>query len=225
VLDEETARRQAGAKPPAGTPATPEAADEQSDAVPWPAPAPAEPPSPEHDWYLHHDDSRARSLQLGFGLFVDSGLDAPSGLGVPTAGATPYVVIEVSPGLFLRPAALIGQSLRSASPPGDVRTTLFAGRFDLGLRLPGLYASHRGLLLEMCVGVEGGVVATDAVTVPYGAFGPSLGLHGELGDAITLGLRGVGGINVRRDSLNDSSSSLAAHTAGRLELAFAWSLK
>jgi hypothetical protein len=189
----------------------------------WPAPAVSEPPSPEHAWYLHHDEARA--LELGAGMFLMTG----SGSGA-VAGPTAFVVVEAGHGLFLRPALAFGESLTSL-PPSDVSASRWLdARFDTCLRLPGLYARHHGMQLDLCGGADFGATTIRALgetTMPYVSVGPSIDMRGELGSRLSAVLRVVAGINVLRESFADLSGAQEALplAAGRLELAFSWDVR
>ena len=158
VLDAEVERTQVpatesvpsmGAAPPGTVVAAPASAGA------WPAPAAPEPPSAEHDWYMHHEEGR--TLELGAGVFLMTGTG-----GGALAGPSAFVVVEVGHGLFLRPSAAFGQSLNSL-PPSDIRSATWgAGRIDACLRLPGLYARRRGMQLDLCGGTDVGMTHIDA---------------------------------------------------------------
>jgi hypothetical protein len=170
----------------------------------WPAPAITEKASPEHDWYLHHDEARA--LELGAGVFLMTGAG-----GGAVAGPTAFVVIEAGHGLFLRPSVAFGESLTS-------------------LRMPGLYTRHHGMQLDLCAGTDVGTTAIDSGTVttlPYWDFGPSINLRGELGSRLSAALRVVAGLNVLRESFYDLNGDREQVPIGnvRLELAFSWDVR
>jgi hypothetical protein len=192
-------------------------------AIPWPAPAVAEAPSPEYGWYIHHDDTRA--LELGAGMFLMTGTG-----GGAVAGPTAFVVIEAGPGVFLRPALAFGESLTSL-PPADVNAARWMdARFDTCLRLPGLYTRHHGMQLDLCGGSDLGATTIESgtgTTLPYLNVGPSMGMRGELGSRLSAVLRVVAGINLIRDSFVDLSGAREAPpvAAGRLELAFSWDVR
>jgi hypothetical protein len=189
----------------------------------WPAPAENEKPSPEHDWYLHHDEGRA--LEVGFGVFLMTG---PGGGAL--AGPAAFTIIEAGHGLFLRPSVAYGESLTSL-PPSDVkRSTWGAARFDTCLRLPGLYTRHHGMQLDACAGTDLGYTTIEAnggTTLPYLDLGPSIDLRGELGSSLSAVLRVVAGINVLRGSFMDLSGNeeRAPIAGGRIELAFSWDVR
>jgi hypothetical protein len=189
----------------------------------WPAPAITEKASPEHDWYLHHDEARA--LELGAGVFLMTGAG-----GGAVAGPTAFVVIEAGHGLFLRPSVAFGESLTSL-PPSDVKaSTWAAGRFDTCIRMPGLYTRHHGMQLDLCAGTDVGTTAIDSGTVttlPYWDFGPSINLRGELGSRLSAALRVVAGLNVLRESFYDLNGDREQVPIGnvRLELAFSWDVR
>jgi hypothetical protein len=179
-----------------------------------------EPASPEHDWYLHHDDGR--SVELGTGVFLMSG----SGGGA-LAGPLLFAEIEAGHGVFLRPSAAFGQTL-SSIPPSNVRSATWgAGRFDACLRLPGLYTQHHGMQLDLCLGTDVGMTHIDSTIgtdLPYWAVGPSVQLRGELGGRLSAMLRTAVGIDILQGSyLDDNGASQQQPLANaRLELAFSW---
>ncbi len=189
----------------------------------WPPPAETEPATPEHDWYLHHEDSR--SLEVGAGVFLMSG---PGGGGV--AGPVLFTVIESGHGIFLRPSLAFGQTLASI-PPANVRSATWgAGRFDGCLRLPGLYTKHHGMQLDLCAGADLGMTHVQGVTgtdMPYLALGPSLDLRGELGGRLSAVMRVVAAVDTLRGSYtdNDGSSAQEPLVSARLELAFSWDVR
>lgn len=189
----------------------------------WPAPAVTEKASPEHDWYLHHDEGRA--LELGVGVFLMTGAG-----GGAVAGPTAFVVVEAGHGLFLRPSVAFGESLTSL-PPSDVKaSTWAAGRFDTCIRMPGLYTRHHGMQLDLCGGTDLGMTAIDSGTVttlPYWDIGPSINLRGELGSQLTAVLRVAAGLNILRESFSDNDGNREQVPLGnvRLELAFSWDVR
>ena len=189
----------------------------------WPAPATPEPPSAEHDWYLHHEDGR--TLELGAGVFLMTGTG-----GGALAGPVAFVVIEAGSGVFLRPSLGFGQSLTSL-PPSDVKSATWgAGRLDACLRMPGLYARRRGMQLDLCGGADVGMTHIEALqgtNLPFLALGPSLDLRGELGGRLSAVLRMVAGLEVIRDSFTDLSGNPEQPplASGRLELAFSWDVR
>lgn len=186
----------------------------------WPAPATPDPPSPEHDWYLHHDEDR--SLEIGAGVFLMSG----SGGGALT-GPVAFMMIESGHGIFLRPSIAVGQTV-TAFPPTDVHSATFgAARFDACLRLPGLYSKHHGMQLDLCGGSDVGITHIDslaATNIPYVGIGPSLDLRGELGGRLSAVLRAVVAVDVWGGSYVDLSGDTeqAPLATARLELAFSW---
>jgi len=205
-------------------PTSPGAAESPRDDPPtWPAPAINEKPSPEHDWYLHHEEGR--TLEVGAGVFLMTGMG-----GGALAGPAAFTVIEAGHGLFLRPSVGYGESLTSL-PPSDVkRSTWAAARFDTCLRLPGLYTRHHGMQLDMCGGADVGYTTIEAnggTTLPYLDLGPSFDLRGELGSNLSAVLRVVAGVNLLRGSFVDLSGTeeRAPLAGGRLELAFSWDIR
>jgi hypothetical protein len=166
------------------------------------------------------------ALEIGAGAFFMAGGGAGS-----YAGVTPFLVDEIARGVFLRPAAFIGGSLAT-----NVSSTFFAGRLDVCARLPGRYASRNGIQLDLCGGPDVGVSFVSAgqlpgnppvdKTLPYVNLGPSLDLHGEVGNLAVL-LRGVVGINVAQEGFVDVTGQRVdvPALAGRLELDFSWGLR
>ena len=200
--------------------------------VPWPAPAPAQEPTPEHDWYLHHTDER--NLEAGLAAFLMTGAG-----GTAMAGVSPFVVVEAGHGLFLRPSVIVGESLGSLTAAVDARAQIAATRFDTCLRMPGLYTQHRGIQLDACLGADLGFSHIDGVskgnagaplnglTVPYLSTGPSLEMRGELGSALSATLRGLVGANILREGFVDSTGAYidSMGWSGRVELAISWGLR
>jgi len=190
----------------------------------WPPPAETVPATPEHDWYLHHEDTR--SLELGAGVFIMSGAG-----GGAIAGPVIFGVIESGHGIYLRPSLAFGQTLTSI-PPSDVKSTTWgAGRFDGCLRLPGLYSQHHGMQLDLCAGADLGMTHiqanADTTDMPYLTVGPSLDLRGELGGRLSAVLRAVTGLDVLRASYvdNNGATEQPPLVSARLELAFSWDVR
>jgi hypothetical protein len=180
-----------------------------------PVPKQSEPP-PTAPWPPPDETPSRRdepaSLELGLGTFVMSGIGGGSAL----VGATPFLLIAVGKGFFIRPAVAAGESLPAAGPS----STWAAGRLDGCFRVVGQYASRRGLQLDMCGGVDVGVLEVSGSQVAYVAPGPSLDLGGELGGDLSVILRGLAGINGVHDSRIDTPIF-----SGRGELALSWRLQ
>jgi hypothetical protein len=190
----------------------------------WPPPAETVPATPEHDWYLHHEDTR--SLELGAGVFIMSGAG-----GGALAGPVIFGVIESGHGIYLRPSLAFGQTLTSI-PPSDVKSTTWgAGRFDGCLRLPGLYSQHHGMQLDVCAGADMGMThiqaSNNSTDMPYLTVGPSVDLRGELGGRLSAVLRAVAGVDVLRESFvdNNGATEQPPLVSARLELAFSWDVR
>ena len=163
-----------------------------------------------------HDDGH--SFEVGAGGFLMTG----TGGGV-LLGATPFVLVELTREVFLRPALLFGASLPATD---SVSVILAGGRLDGCLRVTGLYTNFHGIQLDVCGGTDVAAVNSPAVnsnaggSVPYVAIGPSLDLRGELGGDFAVILRGLGSVNlVEQDSIH------TPQWAGRAELAFSWRLR
>ncbi len=229
VLDAETKRPHTAAAetqapaPPVAKPAPSETgapSTESGQEVPWPAPQAPEPRSPEHDWYLHHDDS-SRALEVGLSGFLMTGTGAGA-----MAGPSPFLYIEVGHGIFLRPSLAFGQTVTSL-PPSEIRGAWIGSRMDTCLRLPGLYSTRTGMQLDMCGGGDVGATFLDSgQSFPFLSLGPSLDLRGELGSNLAVALRGVVGVNLVRGTFVDNDVHYEVPSwAGRIELAFSWSLR
>jgi hypothetical protein len=233
VLDAEAQRPHTAAaetQPPSSPVATPAAAGEgdaagnATQALPWPAPEPAEKASPEHDWYLHHEKT-SRALEVGVSGFLMTGTG-----GGAMAGPSPFLFVEVGHGIFLRPSLEFGQTITSL-PPGKVSGTWVNSRLDTCLRLPGLYSNHSGMQLNVCGGADVGLTLIDnGVSLPFVALGPSADLRGELGSNLAVALRFVGGLNLLQQSFVEKTTDIAVPEqvpawSGRIELAFSWSLR
>lgn len=225
VLDAEVEKARALTSEPVPSIAAAAAADGSAAVTTgWPPPAETVPATPEHDWYLHHEDTR--SLELGAGVFIMSG----SGGGA-LAGPILFAVIESGHGIFLRPSLGFGQTLTSI-PPSDVKSATWgAGRFDGCLRLPGLYSKHHGMQLDVCAGADVGMshiqASNNSTDMPYLTVGPSVDLRGELGGSLSAVLRGVMGVDVLRSSYvdNDGATEQPPLVSARLELAFSWDVR
>jgi hypothetical protein len=204
----------------------------------WPAPAINEKPSPEQFAILRHAPDQ-RSVEVGVSSFIMGGTGAGA-----LAGPALYGVIEVGDGIFLRPTLAFGRTLTELKPAGDVYGTWGITRFDTCLRIPGFYRDRRGMQLDTCAGADVGflhfdqsstnVVSADAApraaarTIPFLAFGPSLGLRGELGSDLAVELRGVIGLNVIRESFQDPAFGSRVDPpliGGRVELGLSWRVR
>jgi hypothetical protein len=166
------------------------------------------------------------TIELGAGAFLMVGGGAGS-----YAGVTPFLVDEVSHGVFLRPSIEVGTTLAT-----NVSSTFVSGRFDTCARLPGRYAARNGIQLDLCGGPEAGAsfIAAGTLpgnppsdkTLPYVNLGPSLDLHGEI-DRLAVLLRGVFGVNIAKESFTDVTGTQveAQAIAWRLELDFSWAVQ
>ena len=130
-------------------------------------------------------------------------------------GASPFVLVEVSKGVFLRPSIAVGGTLPGQEPV----VTWATSRFDGCLRVAGLYTNLHGMQLDFCGGADLGVLVADHV-FPYMALGPSMDLRGELGGDLAVILRGLFGFNVFHEDSLDTPL-----LAGRGELALSWRLR
>lgn len=181
-------------------------------------PSPSGDPPPGGEWPAGTSPAErtprreeGRTLELGAGAFLMSGTG-----GGAVAGATPFLLVEVAKGVFVRPAIALGKTLPSQDPV----VTWAVTRVDGCLRVAGLYTNLQGMQLDLCGGVDAGMVDTAGKALPYLAFGPSLDLRGELGGDLAVTLRGLFGMNaVHEDSLDTPL------WAGRGELALSWRLQ
>jgi hypothetical protein len=146
------------------------------------------------------------------------------------AGASPFLVAELSQSILLRPSVAFGQSLSSA-----LRSSWAAARFDTCVRIPGAYTPGSGLQLDLCGGIDAGLsyVASGTQagepstgqTLPYVSLGPSVDLRAEIGSrAVTL--RAAIGADVAREGYTDVTGARVDATPWpvRLELGFSWDL-
>jgi hypothetical protein len=208
-----------GPAPPVAQPADDGASPGGAAGEPWPAPQPEEKLSPEHQTFLHHEDT-SRALELGVGTFLMTG----TGGGAMT-GPSPFLYIETGRGVFLRPSLSFGQTLASLQS-GGVSGTWLDSRFDTCARMPGLYTSHQGLQLDLCGGADLGLTLLDGGgLVPYLSLGPALDLRGELGSSLAVALRGSFGLNVQARFDDEGQHYMVPFWSGRVELAFSWSLR
>jgi hypothetical protein len=194
----------------------PEAGPTQADGRPAAAteaqPIPVWPPAPPGEKLPRRED--ARTLEVGAGGFLMTGITGTGG--DLLVGASPFVVVEVARGLFLRPALALGGSV----PAGSPRMTFIVSRTDACTRFAGLYTSLHGMQLDICAGGDVGMLDADGRVRAYAAFGPSMDLRGELGGDLAVILRGLVDVNTVH------SQHLATPLwAGRGELAMSWRIR
>lgn len=188
---------------PAGSPGPPATARVGAPTPPdWPgATAPVEKTN-------HREDDHV--VELGAAGFLMTG----SGGGL-VVGASPFVLVEVARGIFLRPAIAVGGTLPGQEPA----VTWASTRFDGCLRVAGMYTNLHGMQLDFCGGADLGVTIGDRV-FPYMSIGPSVDLRGELGGDLAVILRGLFGFNLFHEDELDTPL-----LAGRGELAFSWRVR
>jgi hypothetical protein len=164
----------------------------------------------------------APELETGLGSFLMAGATTGGYIGV-----TPFLVDELGETWSVRPSVLLGEAV-----PEGPRSMLLAARFDTCVRVPGNYAHGAGVQLDLCAGLDAGVsyvaatsqpTAVPGQTVPYVDLGPSLGVRAEVGRLAVL-LRGVGGVDLARESYRDATGATVDAMAAmlRLELGFSW---
>jgi len=224
VLDAEVERTKAAASiPPPAEPA-PEL---------WPIPAPEDPeqPSPEASLFLAHPVNE-RQIEVGLASYLMAG----TGTGMLVGGSL-FTVSEVGDGWFLRPALSLGRTFVEIVPTTHAFATLGAARFDACKRLPGNYLDKRGIQLDLCGGADVGFLYIDgqtasqiipmsepSATLPLFALGPSVDLRGELGNELSVLVRGVAEWNIVRTSA-DNGTVTPALLIGRTEVGLSWRLR
>jgi hypothetical protein len=176
----------------------------------WPVPSADDKLDADRESAARRDEGR--TIEIGAGAFLMSG----TGGGL-ASGVTPFMLIEVDKGVFLRPALVFAQSLPSSGP--DV--SLVATRNDGCWRVTGLYTSRNGMQLDLCGGFDLGFVRATK-TMPYLGIGPSLDLRGELGGNLAVLLRGLVDVNALQGQGDSLDNPL---WAGRVELALSWRLR
>ncbi len=218
VLDSEVQRAIEEAPVPKPPPEPAEAA--------WPAPTPPpEKPPPESQLFLAHS-AEERDVEIGAAAALMTG----TGSGV-LAGATLFEVSEVGAGWYLRPSLAAVRSVTELATGSEGYATLGAGRFDACKRIPGNYLEQRGLQLDVCAGPEVGFVSvagsgasSASQTLPLLGLGPSIDFRGELGNALSVLVRGVADLNVLPESTADGRVSEAVLLA-RAEVGLSWRLR
>jgi hypothetical protein len=147
--------------------------------------------------------------ELGAAGILEGGIAA-----TPLFGPAIYGVMEIGKGFLLRPTVALDFSFTS-NPAFHAGT-----RVDICGRLRGNY--QRGLDAELCLGSEMGFLKIGDDTIPLLGVGPALGLQGELADDFAVTLRGIGEINLIRDTIANSQPQTLA---GRVELGMTWKLQ
>jgi len=178
----------------------------------WPKPQNPEGPYPEQALFLRHP-ADARTIELGLSTFLMNAGDSGA-----LAGGSVFVITELPGGVFLRPRLSYGRNFRPLQGVGEESRGLGTARIDGCLRMPGFYLDRRGLAIDVCGGVEGGFLSVsasetrEARTMPYGAFGPGLGLRGEFANDFVA--------EVRAEGLMRIAEGLPI--GGRAEMAITW---
>ena len=65
-----------------------------------------------------------------------------------------FLIIEIDNGVYLRPMIAAGRTVSPLLPTGDVYGTWGITRFDVCLRIPGMYNPRRGLQVDTCGGAD-----------------------------------------------------------------------
>jgi hypothetical protein len=191
VLDAEIRRpRTASSASDEGAESAQPSAEGDAGVVPTPMPEGSlpNPPLPPDDKPSRADEPA--TYEMGIGTFVMSGIRR----GNAFAGGTPFLVIAATKSFFFRPAVALGESLDGLS------STWGAIRLDGCFRLMGQYASHQALQLNLCGGVDVGLLDVAGLELPFVSPGPSLDLGGELGSEVSVTLRGIAGFDTARDT-------------------------
>jgi hypothetical protein len=164
-----------------------------------------------------HRDPRT-GAEFGASTFLLMGTGAG-----PVAGLSPYVLLDASRGVYLRPALALGDSISALGSSGSTSTVFMAARLDACARIPGNYTANRGLELVLCAGADAGAL-DGARLVPWISIGPGAELRGELPNRWSLVLRGVGGVDMVRTWLAERAGNRITPdwVSGRIELALAW---
>ena len=223
VLDEEVRRANA---PPSPAPAV-------GPTTAWPAPAPPPPPpEPEQALFLKNPEAK-RTFEIGVAASYMNGVLGDSGAAIGAVHA--FVVVEVPGGWFLRPMIGTGRSIKDVAIVTDTSATWAASRIDACRRMPGNYLEHRGIQMDLCGGIEAGLLHFDSgadpikeQTVPLVAPGGTLGLRGELASALSAEIRGMVGVNLLRDTFlvtQYDQREAPQIVYARLELGFTWRLR
>jgi hypothetical protein len=218
VLDAEVQRAQEQAPIPPPPPPSPQTA--------WPSPAPPpEKPSPESELFLAHP-AEERDVEIGLGSLAMTG----TGTGL-LVGGTLFEVSEVGAGWYLRPSLGVARTLTELFPGADGYGSLGMARFDACKRIPGNYLERRGLQLDLCAGPELGFLEvsgsgsfTASQTLPLLALGPSIDFRGELGNALSVLVRGVADLNLLSATTADGRIS-EDRLVARAEVGLSWRLR
>jgi hypothetical protein len=197
VLDAELARALGPSSDPPLEPSRPP--------LPPPREASVDPLLPNHD-VRPPPRVEPHGPEIGIGGFMMA-----QTVGRTYAGVTPYALIDVGHGVFLRPAVAVGESLPQAGPDAQ----WLVGRVDACSRLQGLYGQGHGLELTFCGGADAGVTHDNALPgAPMRAYfelGPGVDLQGDIVENVSAVLRGVGGAEI-----------VPQGWSGRFEFAVAW---
>jgi hypothetical protein len=160
-------------------------------------------------------------VELGALAFLRSGLVGATS----AAGVSPYVNVQVTPSIFLRPALGLGWSTDRVVVPGGMSKYTTAGaRFDACKRIPGNYIEQRGIELDLCGGGDLMIVVTQEGSLSRlrGSIGPSANLRGQLGGGFALELRGGLGANLSRAALSSEDPAPLLVATGEVGVSTRW---
>ena len=164
-----------------------------------------------------------RTIELGTMVYLRNGMTSAGGI----AGLAPFITVEVSPGWMLRPGLYFGRSTTRVAVSTETlgqetqsaMVSHLGARADLCRRIPGNYVERRGIELDLCGGVEGGAVRSDAAglgTAGRFGIGPSANLRGELGAGLALEVRGLLGANLVNAPMGGEPNAPLVFAAGEL---------
>lgn len=162
-----------------------------------------------------------RIVELGALAFLRSGLVGATS----AAGVSPFVNVQVTPSVFLRPSLGIGWSSdRVAVTSGTTRYTMAGARFDACKRIPGNYIEQRGIELDLCAGGDLMIVVTQEHSLARlrSSIGPAANLRGELGGGFALELRGSLGANLARAALSIEDPAPLLVATGEVGVSTRW---
>lgn len=172
---------------------------------------PEEDDGPDPDLRPNRPPPPVQTKEVGVASVLEGGV-----AGRPMFGPAIYGVMDLGKGFLLRPTIAFDADFASD------RAIHGATRIDLCGRLRGNYHEQKGLDAEVCAGSEMGFLRASDETQPLLAFGPALGLQGELASNFAVTLRGIGDINLLSKPVGTDSGPTTL--AGRVELGVTWKL-
>jgi hypothetical protein len=157
-------------------------------------------------------------VELGSMVYLRNGMSATGGV----AGVAPFVAVEVSTGWVLRPSAYFGRSTGRVPVSATEASHLshVGLRTDFCRRIPGNYIERRGVVLDLCAGVDAALVTSDSAGGEAGRLGvgPAANLRGELGGGLALEVRALFGANLLRAPIQTEQDAALVFAAAELGL-------